>query len=172
MERGLVDIWRINNPSSREFTWKNKAGMLQSRIDFWLVSECFTNLQCTTEIIPTPLTDHKTILLTLQLSPNSEPRRCPSYWKLSSTLLFNETLCEIVKDKISEYFKLAENEGQFQKYWELRKYELRKLFMKNGARLKKEQKKQENELIAKLISFSSISPENMSESQQAQLLTL
>lgn len=114
IERGLVDIWKTNNPSSREFTWKNKAGTLQSRIDFWLVSECLTHLQCVTEIIPTPLTDHKTILLTLQLLPNSEARRCPSYWKLNNTLLFNETVCELVRNKISEYFKLAENEGQFQ----------------------------------------------------------
>lgn len=44
--------------------------------------------------------------------------------------------------------------------------------MKTGARLNKEQKKEENELITKLISFSSILPENMSDSQQAQLLTL
>ena len=135
----------------KELTWTNKTGSLQPRIDFWLVSESLSHLQCKAEIIPTPLTDHKAILLTIQFSSNSEPRRYPSYWKLNNTLLLNETLLKLVNQKISEYFELAENKGEFQKYWELLKFELRKLFMETGARLKKEKKKEGNNLISKLM---------------------
>ena len=38
----MVDIWRFKNPTAKEFTWKNKHGTLQSRIDYWLVSDTLT----------------------------------------------------------------------------------------------------------------------------------
>lgn len=34
-ERDLIDIWRVSNPHTKEFTWKNKCGSLQLRIEMW-----------------------------------------------------------------------------------------------------------------------------------------
>ena len=35
----LVDIWREKNPNSRLYTWSNKSGSRQSRLDYWLISD-------------------------------------------------------------------------------------------------------------------------------------
>lgn len=71
-----------------------------------------------------------------------------------------------------EYFKAAEEEGEFKKHWELLKFDLRKVYIETGSKLKREKKKNENDLIAKLVYLSSILPENLSEPQQAELTIL
>lgn len=67
-ERGLIDMWRVSNPNTKEFTWKNKSGSLQLRIDMWIISESLSYSDCKVEITLTPLMDHKAILLTLNMS--------------------------------------------------------------------------------------------------------
>lgn len=49
----LVDIWRKKYPN-RSYTWSNKTGSSQSRIDLWLVSENFNKDLIDVEIWPTP----------------------------------------------------------------------------------------------------------------------
>ncbi|CAH3027686.1 unnamed protein product [Porites evermanni] len=34
----LIDIWRIRNPESKRFTWKQSNPLIQRRLDFWLTS--------------------------------------------------------------------------------------------------------------------------------------
>lgn len=58
-------------------------------------------------------------------------------------------------------------EQEYQKTWELLKFEITKVFMETEVKLQKEKKK-ENNLITKLISLSSILPENKSDVQQAE----
>ena len=33
----LVDIWRIRNPTTRLFTWRQRNPFIQRRLDFWLI---------------------------------------------------------------------------------------------------------------------------------------
>lgn len=171
-ETGLTDVWRINNPNSKEFTWKNNSGSLQSRIDFWLVSESLPHTCCKADIIPTPLTDHKAIILNVNGPSNNMNKRTPAYWKLNNSLLLNESLNTVIKNKIDDYLKMAQREGAYGKYWELLKFELRKLLMQAGANIMKDRKKNENSLMTELISLSSVMPDDMSENQRAQLQTL
>ena len=35
----LVDIWRIRNPTTRRFTWRQRNPFIQRRLDFWLISD-------------------------------------------------------------------------------------------------------------------------------------
>ena len=35
----LIDIWRIRNPDSKLFTWRQKKPLVQRRLDFWLISD-------------------------------------------------------------------------------------------------------------------------------------
>ncbi len=34
----LVDIWRIRNPESERFTWRQRDPFIQRRLDYWLIS--------------------------------------------------------------------------------------------------------------------------------------
>lgn len=98
-ERGLIDIWRVSNPNTKEFTWKKKYGSLQSRTDMWLISESLSYSDCKVEITPTPQTDHKAILPTLNMSHRVH-EKTSAYWKLNNSLLLDESLNLLIKNKI------------------------------------------------------------------------
>lgn len=85
----------------------------------------------------------------------------PAYWKLNNSLLMDDSLNALIHEN-----------GSKGKYWELLKFELRILFMERGKKMKEDYKRDENELIAEIISLSSMLPENMSEVQKANLHTL
>ena len=39
LNHDLVDIWRIGNPNTKKFTWRQKTPFVQRRLNFWLVSD-------------------------------------------------------------------------------------------------------------------------------------
>ena len=135
----LEDVWRTKFPNSKMFTWSNKAGSSQSRIDFWFVSEGFDINNIEVDISPTPLTDHKAIYIKIQLSTQiCRPRS--TYWKLNSSLLSNEELKKEVSSLITRFWTKAKIEEQFCKYWELLKFELGIFLRKFSSNLAKSRK--------------------------------
>lgn len=171
-ERDLVDIWRYKNPAVKEFTWKNKQGTLQSRIDYWLISDSLSEYITTVKMLPTPLTDHKSIFIELSMSASRQSKRVNSYWKLNNTLLSDESLVNEIKTKICECWENACAENMYGKNWEFLKFELRSLIMKRGAEIVKNRKKEETELISEIITSSSQLPENLSEDDRKRLQIL
>ena len=83
----LIDIWRYTNPTVKKFTWKNRSESLQSRIDYWLISDPLSEYVSTVKTLPTPLRGHKTIFLELCMSPSHRTKRVNSYWKLNNSLI-------------------------------------------------------------------------------------
>ncbi len=61
----LSDIWREKNPYNRSYTWSNKTGSNQSRLDFWFISNSVNKDNIDVSIWPTPLTDHKAICINI-----------------------------------------------------------------------------------------------------------
>ena len=39
MNYDLVDMWRIRNPNSKKFSWRQKSPIIQRRLDYWLISD-------------------------------------------------------------------------------------------------------------------------------------
>ena len=39
MNYNLVDSWRIRNPNSKKFSWRQKSPIIQRRLDYWLISD-------------------------------------------------------------------------------------------------------------------------------------
>ena len=37
----LVDIWRVRNPHLRQYTWRQKNPLIQSRLDLWFVPKLY-----------------------------------------------------------------------------------------------------------------------------------
>lgn len=69
MERfNLVDIWRSTFPDSLTHTWSNKSGNRQSRIDYWLVSANMQSSDVSVNVISSPLSDHKAVLISINFS--------------------------------------------------------------------------------------------------------
>lgn len=63
-----IDIWRMQFPDGRQYTWTNKDYSRRSRIDYWLLSRCLVNNNISVSISNSPLSDHKSISILINLS--------------------------------------------------------------------------------------------------------
>ena len=85
-EYKLVDIWRLRNPNKHMYTRRKRTrgGLVQSRLDFWLISESLTYLVKNCQIKPGNRSDHSLIKITLEIV--NTKKRGPSYWKFNNKL--------------------------------------------------------------------------------------
>ena len=63
LDYDLVDIWRIRNPETKFFTWRQKKPLIQGRLDYWLISDvCQEDIE-KPDIISSINSDHSAIVL-------------------------------------------------------------------------------------------------------------
>ena len=98
----LIDIWRIRNPQTREYTW-HKGGnnmhenLRASRIDLALVSKGLDQMIKTVMFLPGIRTDHRAVLITVT---DCRKARGVGYWKFNNTLLEDKTFLKRIKHEI------------------------------------------------------------------------
>ena len=68
----LVDAWRLLNPDTCRYTWRQKQPEVHCRQDFFLVSQSFMGNVSSADILPGLKTDYS--LITLSISLHSTPR--------------------------------------------------------------------------------------------------
>ena len=98
----VSDIWRINNPGKRIFTWHRKNQF--SRLDYFLISNHLMNFNIKTAINPANLTDHSCISLELIMS---EEKRGMGFWKFNKMHLQDLDYVKKIKEiifKIQDYY--------------------------------------------------------------------
>ena len=99
-EKDLVDIWRVQNPDRKMYTWSRKKPIkIFSRLDYFLVSFGLQGYINKTDILPGFKSDHSAIKISLVISSN---KRGPGFWKLNCSLLENEKYIKRIKDTIKE----------------------------------------------------------------------
>ena len=61
----LVDIWRIRNPNSRKYTWRENTtkGLIQPRLDYFFIFRSIEYIVRKEDIKPSIKTDHSIILI-------------------------------------------------------------------------------------------------------------
>ena len=101
-EYSLVDIWRVRNKELSQFTWRGKgqAGLVQSRIDFWLISSSLEYELDKCLIQPGLLSDHSILLLSLNLLQIK--RRERGTWKFNNNLLKDLEYIELIQKIIEQ----------------------------------------------------------------------
>ena len=126
-EHQLVDIWRILNPRSHKYTWKqgtNKKNLRRSRLDFWLISTDLMYGVNQVSIEPGYASDHS--LITLDLFQLDKVQQGPSFWKLNISMLKDMEYTNKTTDSIKR-FKLKYNDINDKGLkWDLIKMELRR----------------------------------------------
>ena len=99
-ERGLVDIWRQNNPSQERFTWtRRKPTPILCRLDFFLIDETMTSNVMKADISFGVKTDHSMISLEIKTTEN---KRGPGFWKFNCSLLQDDNYIKLIKETIQE----------------------------------------------------------------------
>ena len=81
----LVDIWRIRNPNSKKFSWRQKSPIVQRHLDYWFISDLLQDDVAKVDIVTAIKTDHHAI--TLEIDSVDDQKRGPSFWKLNNSLL-------------------------------------------------------------------------------------
>ena len=154
-ELDLVDIWRVENPERKSFTWSQNSPMIFCRLDYWLISNSLHDLVKTTDIIPSVKTDHAAI--SLELVNDSNDIKGPGLWKMNCSLLDDEDYVNDITEKIPIW--LAEGRKDLsnsRSIWDWLKYNIRAHTIqlskrKARERNEREQKLQEEYAKAKFI---------------------
>ena len=99
----LIDIWRIKNPESKRFTWKQGNPPIQRRLDVWLISSKLKEEIDDVDIVPEIKTDHSTI--TLHVNGIDETAKGPSCWKFNASLLEDERYVALINEKYDKWLE-------------------------------------------------------------------
>jgi len=144
-EYSLIDVWRLRNPHKLSFTRRDrcKGGIVQSRLDYWLISTGLTYLVQNTTIKPGNCSDHSIISLKIHILGTTE--RGKGFWKFNNSLLMEKEYTNMVKN-IIENIKVNVHMENKNKLWEYTKCQLRSDTIIYASKRAKEIRKQEKEL--------------------------
>ena len=95
-EIDITDIWRKRHPDLLQYSRRenSKSGLVQSRIDFWLVSTSVEYQIESNAIKPGNNSDHSIISITLELLDSQKRGR--GFWKFNNNLLTDQTYFKIL----------------------------------------------------------------------------
>lgn len=94
-ELGLVDIWRVKNPKTRDYTHFSRVHKSYSTIDYFCISKQEAHSVDECYIEPQTLTDHGPVVMSLCIDPN-KPRRL---WRLNVSLLNNLEVVQKIRNE-------------------------------------------------------------------------
>ncbi|MCP3901396.1 MAG: endonuclease/exonuclease/phosphatase family protein [Desulfobacteraceae bacterium] len=123
----LNDIWCTLNPELKRFSWRGntKSGVVQSRIDYWLISvHMIYDLQ-DTDIKPAIKTDHS--IITLAFNIKNTQRRGRGFWKFNKTLLKDEKYVEKINECLLNFKSIFNEYEDKCLAWDYLKCELRSI---------------------------------------------
>ena len=117
----LVDIWRLQNPLIRRYTWRQKQAQIHCRLDYWIISYNLMDWVTQTTILPSFQSDHSPISLTLKYLDDCE--RGKGYWKMNTNLLQDKMYQEQFEAKLPDWLEKYKKFDDLQ-VWGLIKYEI------------------------------------------------
>ena len=142
----LVYIWKKKNPNTK------------------------SKLAPVDHVLPTPLTDHKTINLQINLKPNASITYRNSYWKLNNSVLKHKVVVENIHILITFYWHRVLTEKCFLNNCELFKFEVAKYLREYGSSLAKLRKEEETKVIARIATLTQCMPEDLTEDDKQELI--
>ena len=163
-EYDLIDIWRIRNPTTKRFTFRQKTPLVQTRLDFFLTSSHIQESIKIVDIVPSVWSDHSAVVLGIKHMP--ENSKGPGYWKFNSSMADDNVYVADLNRKILKWKNEYKNILDKRTVWELIKYEIRNFSIQYGARKKRIEKQELDLLLSKLnkleteMSDSALSQQN------------
>lgn len=132
---GLSDVWRLLNPSARDYTFFSSRHSVYSRIDYFLISHSLIENVGNCNIGSIAITDHAPIDLVLQLGSHYERGRG---WRMNTSLLNDADLCKKLRELITEYFINNNNTADQNSIWDGFKAYIRGILIQHSSRIKKQ----------------------------------
>ena len=148
-ERDLIDIWRVRNPELSRFTYRkrNRAGVTHSRLDRWLIDIHLQFIIQKVDILPSILSDHNPILLSLSICPENSQNR--GFWKFNKSLLKDDEYVKKVKNLILQA-KQNYADSNPAIFFDTLKAELRGLTIAYSSHISKSERAEEQRIIIEI----------------------
>ena len=96
----LYDIWRLFNPSIKEYSWSKKNPFIARRLDYIFTSSKILDMSSECRLISVPVSDHRGCLIRLQ---SSDIVRGKGYWKFNNSLLKDHDYVQKMNDFLEKY---------------------------------------------------------------------
>ena len=141
----LIDAWRVLNPDSSRFTWRQKKPEIHCRLDFFLINQCtFCNI-INAEILAGYKTDHSMITLQISLHSNTRGR---GFWKLNTSFLSETEYVNQIKSTIAQTIDEYSQDNTVDPglLWEMVKMKVREVSIKYGTTKKRNLRKEQEEI--------------------------
>ena len=132
----FIDIWRVQNPETRRFTFRQKNPLVQTRLDYFLVTNEITDMVSSVDIVPSACSDHSSVTIKLNLIPDTQKGR--GYWKFNSQYLEDEEFVTRMSEILQNTTNFNNDIEDKRVAWEWIKYEVRKYCIKYGTKRKKQ----------------------------------
>ena len=130
LDYDLVDIWRIRNPETKRFTWRQKNTLIQRRLDYWLISDvCQEDIQ-KPDIISSINSDHSAICL--HFNNIDRQKHGPSFWKFNASLAEDINFVTLLNDSMPTWLEEFKEISDKRVLWDLIKYRIRQASIKYG----------------------------------------
>ena len=138
MECDLVDIWRVRNPDSKKFTWRQKNPIIQRRLDYWLISDSLQDDVVKSDIVTAIKTDHSAVFL--EIDSLADHPRGTSFWKFNNSLLDDPTFVQGLRENYPLWLKEISFCDDLRVKWDWIKYKIRQERMTYSKLKAKERK--------------------------------
>lgn len=100
----LVDLWRLHNPSSRDYTFYSPSHKSFSRIDYLLISSELVSASSSINLLSRHISDHNPIEATFSFGDIRNNKS--SRWRFNSSLLQNESFLNQLKLELNEFIDI------------------------------------------------------------------
>ena len=96
----MLDICGTSIPTEYKFTWRDntRVGIIQSRLDFFLISQHLNYQISNSNLKPGFKSDHTLINLVVDLLHTQ--KRDKGYWKFNNRLLHDKTYVQLMKEEL------------------------------------------------------------------------
>ena len=144
----MLDIWRLKNPIAKRYTFRQRHPLVQSRLDYFMISNCMTDIVDKAQILTSFCSDHSCIAL--NLSPLPKQDRGLGYWKFNASLTSDSEYITQLNQLLDQWLREYEFIIDKRLTWDLLKYEIRKFTCKYCAKKKLAQRAEEQLLHSRL----------------------
>jgi len=164
-ENNIIDIWRLKNPNTKRYTWRQKRPPIASRLDFWLVSLALSDYVRDVDILPSIKSDHSPINLKIETFETSKGR---GLWKLNSSFLEDDKYKQGVIEVISELKEEVIPDKIV--FWEYLKFKIREFSVQYGKEKARFNRDNERELEESLKNLTSQLDECQEDEEKTMLI--
>ena len=96
----LKDVWRNKNKDKKQYTYRQGNPFMQSRLDYFIISENLEQITSKCDIIPSLAPDHSAVNLVLHDRTSGKFQGKRGYWKFNNSLVNDRDYVLKMKDEI------------------------------------------------------------------------